>query len=51
MDKIYQEFLSTYKKYFVLEESKTDHSYLETATNVMFNQISSKRGNKMFKER
>ena len=50
-NKIHQHFLSTYKKYFDLEESKTDHSYLQTATNVMFNQMSAKRGIKMFKER
>ena len=33
------------------EKSKTDHFYLQTATNVMFNQMSAKRGIKLFKER
>ena len=50
-DKIHQQFLSTYKKYFELEESKTDRSYLQTATNVMLNQMSTKRGIELFKER
>ena len=39
MEKKHQQFLSTYKKYFESEESKTDHSYLLAATNMMFNQI------------
>ena len=50
-DKIHQQFLSTYKKSFELEESKTDRSYLQTATNVMLNQMSTKRGIELFKER
>ena len=50
-NKIYQQFLSTYKKYFESEESKTDHSYTQTANNVMFNHMSEKRVIKLFKER
>ena len=48
-NKIHQQFLSTYRKYFGLEESKTDYYYLQTATNVMFNQRSDKRVIKLFK--
>ena len=48
-EKIHQQFLSTYKKYFESEESKTEHSYLQTATNVMFNHMSAKREIKLFK--
>ena len=48
-NKTHQRFLSTYKKYFESEESKTDHSYLKTETNVMFNQMSAKRGINVFK--
>ena len=50
-NKIHQQFLSTYKKYFASEESKTDHSYLQTSTNVMFNHMPAKKGIKLFKER
>ena len=49
MEKKHQQFLSTYKKYFESEESKTEHSYLQTSTNVMFNQMSAKRETKNFK--
>ena len=49
--KIHQQFLYMDKKYFESEESKNDHSHLQTSSNVMFKQMSSKRGIKMFKER
>ena len=49
--KIHQQFLYMYKKYFESEESKNDHSHLQTSSNVMFKQMSSKRGIKLFKER
>ena len=48
-DKIHQQFLSTYNKSLESEESKNYRYYLQTATNVMFNQMSAKREIKLFK--
>ena len=49
---IQKTFLAAYKKKSITsDKSKTDHTYLQTATNVMFNQISAKKGIKLFKER
>ena len=49
---IQKTFLAAYKKKSITsDKSKTDHTYLQTATNVMFNHMSAKKGIKLFKER